>query len=148
MNNYRQKWLVVTIALFLLVYFVLSSNNIKIVNSSNISSEAYPAPNIYSQNTQNFAYPAPVDSSKNTISYAYPPPTESSNDDKKTYSVEAVKVIEYLKATIGFSDKEFTLLSDRITHYPFLGKDFQVITLLDKRPDGKIFKYLVDKNTF
>lgn len=139
-----QNWWVLAFVLILFGYFIFSSTTIKVANSYNGGYDSYPAPRLNPQNLQNTAYPSPFDSVTNSISSAYPPPPEPGklNDVKNPPSEEAKKVIEYLKSVNKSTEDDLLLLSDHTSRYPYLGRDFQVVTLVDNRADGKIIKYI------
>lgn len=91
----------------------------------------------------NSAYPAPATS----VFSAYPPPSVSPTPAvlpaPKT-SAAAQKALEYIATREGIPVEVLMIEDDHPTEYPSLGRKFQVVTLIDTRPDGQIYKLLVD----
>ena len=59
-------------------------------------------------------------------------------------STAAQKVMEFIAARDGIPFEALTIHADHSILYPSLGRQFQVVTLLDSRPDGQVYKLLVD----
>jgi len=59
-------------------------------------------------------------------------------------SEAAQKALEYIAKRENVPAEALTVAADHPTEYPALGRKFQVVTLLDDRPEGQIYKLLVD----
>jgi hypothetical protein len=59
-------------------------------------------------------------------------------------SEAARKALAYIAGRKGIPSQALIVADDYSTEYPALGREFQVVTLLDTRPEGQIYKLLVD----
>ncbi len=59
-------------------------------------------------------------------------------------SVEAQRALAYIAQRRGIPAKDLVVVTDHPTEYPNLGRKFQVVTVLDTRPDGRFYDLLVD----
>ncbi len=59
-------------------------------------------------------------------------------------SEAAQKALAYIAKRENIPAEALTIAADHPTEYPALGRKFQVVTLLDNRPEGQIYKLLVD----
>jgi len=62
-------------------------------------------------------------------------------------SKAAQAALAYLAQREGIPASPFVVATDHPTEYPSLGRRFQVVTLLDTRPEGKSYDFLVDLDT-
>ncbi len=107
----------------------LSINSIAAQNaSSSASSSAYPPP----ATSTPPAYPPP---SVSPTPITLPPPKSSQ---------AAQKALDYIVKRDGIPVEALTILDDRLIEYPSLRRKLQVVTLLDTRPEGQVYKLLVD----
>lgn len=107
----------------------LSINSIAAQSASSpVSSSAYPPP----ATSASLAYPPP---SASPTPITLPPPK---------LSEAAQKALEYIAKRDGIPVEALIVQDDHPTEYPSLGRKFQVVTLLDTRPDGQVYKLLVD----
>lgn len=60
------------------------------------------------------------------------------------FSEAAQKASAYIAQREGIPVEALTIASDHPTEYPALGRKFQVVTLVDTRFDGEVYKLLVD----
>lgn len=91
----------------------------------------------------NLAYPSPATSTPP----AYPPPSVSPTPitlPPPESSEAAHRALEYIATRDGIPVEALIIQDDHPTEYRSLGRTFQVVTLLDTRPEGKIYKLLVD----
>ncbi len=56
----------------------------------------------------------------------------------------AQKALAYIAQRRGISPQELLVVTDHPTVYPNLGRKFQVVTILDTRPEGRFYNLLVD----
>jgi len=54
------------------------------------------------------------------------------------------KALAYIAQRRGISPQELVVITDHPTVYPSLGRKFQVVTILDARPEGRFYSLLVD----
>ncbi len=97
--------------------------------------------------TLSSAYPPPP-----TTAYrsAYPPPSVSPTPITPMLpkqSDAARKALEYIAHRDSVPVQSLIIQDDHPTVYPSLGRKFQVVTLLNTRPDGQVYKLLVDLET-
>ena len=59
-------------------------------------------------------------------------------------SEAAQKALAYIAQRRGISPQEMVVITDHPTVYPSLGRKFQVVTILDTRPEGRFYSLLVD----
>jgi len=59
-------------------------------------------------------------------------------------SKAAQKALAYIAQRRGISPQELVVVTDHPTVYPNLGRKFQVVTILDTRPEGRFYNLLVD----
>lgn len=59
-------------------------------------------------------------------------------------SEAAQKALEYIAKRENIPTEALTIAADHPIEYPALGRKLQVVTLLDDRPEGQIYKLLVD----
>ncbi len=59
-------------------------------------------------------------------------------------SEAAQNALAYIAKREGIPAESLTIVADHPTEYPALGQKFQVVTLVDNRPEGEVYKLLVD----
>lgn len=59
-------------------------------------------------------------------------------------SEAAQNALAYIAKREGIPAESLTIAADHPTEYPALGQKFQVVTLVDNRPEGEVYKLLVD----
>jgi len=59
-------------------------------------------------------------------------------------SEAAQKALTYIAQYEGIPTEVLVIVADVPTEYPALGQRFQVVTLMDNRPEGQVYKLLVD----
>jgi subtilisin family serine protease len=81
-----------------------------------------------------------------TIAQADEPPTKTpiSTPSQPQPSVAAQKALEYIANREGIPNDTLIIWADHLTESPHLGRKFQMVTLLDSRPQTQIYKLLVD----
>jgi len=90
-----------------------------------------------------WAYPNPATS----VPLAYPNPSVSPTPSilpPPKPSEAAQKALEYIAKRDGIPVEALIIEADHPTEYPSLGRKFQVVTLIDNRPNGQIYKLLMD----
>lgn len=89
-----------------------------------------------------WAYPPPGTS----LPIVYPPPSPSSTPGSlpQKPSEAAQKALDYIAQRDGLPVGTLMILDDHPTKFQSLGREFQVVTLIDKRADHKGYKLLVD----
>jgi subtilisin family serine protease len=121
------------VSVFLLAVF--SMNSIIAGKASTFgAAEGYPGPGS--------GYPAP--STATLPGYPIPPPMATATVVPSLPSTAAQKAMEFIAARDGIPFEALTVYADHPITYPSLGRQFQVVTLLDYRPDGQVYKMLVD----
>jgi hypothetical protein len=74
-----------------------------------------------------------------------PLPTPVSH--RSSPSEAARKALAYIAQREGVPTEALAITADYSTEYPALGRKFQVVTLVDTRPEGQVYKLLVDLST-
>lgn len=59
-------------------------------------------------------------------------------------SEAARKALTYVAQYEGIPTEVLSIVADHPTEYPALGQRFQVVILMDNRPEGQVYKLLVD----
>lgn len=103
---------------------------------------AYPPPAL---DKSLAAYPPPTSVESLDSSSAYPPPmSEYSAPIQPKASEASQKALEYVAKRDKLPAEALSIVDDHPTEYPNLGRKFQVVTILDSRPQGQVYKLLVD----
>jgi subtilisin family serine protease len=107
---------------------------------SAIYGSTYPSP----EEGALLPYPPPP----SNFPQAYPPPLDNSvvetHSQQPTVSEAALNALEFIAKREGIPVESLLVLADHVTEYPSLGRRFQVVTLLDSRTNGQVYKLLVD----
>lgn len=82
---------------------------------------------------------SPLTTPSTLFSSPLPTPTP-----KPTPSDAARKVMAYIAKREGIPIESLEIVADHRSDYPALGRQFQVVTVLDTRPQGQVYKLLVD----
>jgi hypothetical protein len=107
-----------------------------------------------------YPYPALTDSSVATLP-PYPPPFATNPppsfpppslpttqpETKPAPSDFAFKAASELALKLGISSTNLIIVTDHPVRYPSLAQEFQAVTLLDARPEGRFYDFLIDRQT-
>lgn len=112
-----------------------------------------------SQTSTPVPYPPPPPQAVATSSLlSYPPPQDSTAPSQlplypypilipppiPTVSPAALIVAEYFATKLGIPASSIAIVTDHIAEYPNLGRQFQVVSVMDTRTEGKFYNVLVD----
>ncbi|MEA3308171.1 MAG: hypothetical protein U9Q70_01485 [Chloroflexota bacterium] len=75
---------------------------------------------------------------------AFDSPLPKPVPSEPVFSEAAQKGLAYISERENIPVEALTIAADHLTEYPASGRKFQVVTLLDTRPEGQVYKLLVD----
>lgn len=89
--------------------------------------------------TRAMLFNSPLTTPSTLFSSPLPTPTP-----KPIPSDAARKAMAYIAKREGIPIESLEIVADHRSDYPALGRQFQVVTVLDTRPQGQVYKLLVD----
>ncbi len=75
---------------------------------------------------------------------AFDSPLPTPVPSEPAFSEAAQKGLAYISERENIPVEALTIAADHLTEYPASGRKFQVVTLMDTRPEGQVYKLLVD----
>lgn len=112
----------------------LSQVHPSVASQAKLFDSPLPTPPPYPPSKTPTSVPPPV-----TATPQLPTPTPTSSP-----SQAAQRALTYIAKQEGIPIDALSIVADHSTEYPNLGRQFQVVTVLDTRPQGQVYKLLVD----
>jgi hypothetical protein len=85
-------------------------------------------------------FQSPIDAPSSAFDSPLPTPLPS----EPAFSEAAQRGLAYISKRENIPIEALTIAADHLTEYPALGQKLQVVTLLDTRPGGQVYKLLVN----
>lgn len=80
----------------------------------------------------------------NAPSSAFDSPLPTPVPSESAFSEAAQRGLAYISKRENIPIEALIVAADHLTEYPVSGRKFQVVTLMDTRPEGQVYKLLVD----